>query len=80
MDDQPVTIAEEVVAALVIGLLRRGVIDESDIREMAQGLSDEAGHLLNALVVEAAAPTQSDWSAEQRRKRFRLVPSGPEAK
>lgn len=79
MSDQPITIAEEVTAALVVGLLRKGVIDEADIAEIGGGLSDEAAHLLNSLVVEAVAPPESDWRAEMARKRFVVVKNAGEA-
>lgn len=65
--------AEEIVMALIVQLLRRGLIEPSDIEAMGEGLSEEAAHLANCAVVEAAAPSQSEWQAERARSRFRVV-------
>ncbi len=73
MEDEPVSIAEELVMALLVQLLRKGAIDEADIEAMTEGLSDGAGHLANCAIVEAAAPSTSEWKAEQARARFRVV-------
>jgi hypothetical protein len=70
--DQPVTIAEELAAALALALLRRGVINAGDIEAM--NLGDEARDVANSLVVEAEAPSDADWRAEMARKRFVVVP------
>ena len=72
--DQPVTIAEELAAALIVRLLRRGVIDADDIEEME--MSQEARDVAMSLIVEAAAPTASEWRAEKARERFRVVDGG----
>lgn len=73
MADQPVTIAEELAAALIVQMLRLEMIDAADVKAMGEGLSEEARHLLNTLIVEAEAPSDSDWRAGERRKRFRVV-------
>ena len=78
MDDAPQTIGEEIAMALVVQLLRKGAIDEADVDTMAEGLSDDAQHLLNCAIVEAAAPAASDWRAEKARGRFRVVDGGGE--
>lgn len=76
MVDEPVSLAEEIVMALIVQLLRRGLIDETDIEAAAAGLSEEAQHLVNCAIIEAAAPPESEWSAEQARSRFRVVKPG----
>lgn len=71
--DQPVSLAEELVTALVIHLLREGVIAETDLIAINEGLSEDARHLVGAMIVEAAAPGESDGRAQLRRERFRIV-------
>lgn len=73
MDDQPVTIAEEAVASLYRQLIRRGLIDLSDLDALCEGLSEEAGHLVRALFVEAEARPASEVAALKARDGFRVV-------
>ena len=76
--DEPVTIAEELAGALIVRLLRNGVLTNDDVLEMAAGLSEDAQHLANALIVEALAPPTSEWKAERARGRFRVIEGGEE--
>lgn len=78
MDDQPVTIAEELATALIVRLMRLGVITDKDVLEMTAGLSEEAQHMANALIIEAMAPQDSDWKADRARARFRVIEGGEE--
>ena len=59
-------LAEQILCALIVHQLREGALSEADALAMADGLPDEAAHLLRALIVEAAAPNKP-------RKRLRLV-------
>lgn len=59
--------------ALLVHLLRRGVIDQGDVHAMAAEVGDEAGHLFNCAIVEAAAPKESEWKARRARAQFRVV-------
>lgn len=47
-------LAEELVMALLVRLLRTGAITEADIAAMTTGTSEEVRHLLNCAVIEAA--------------------------
>jgi len=71
-------LAEELVMALLVQMIRKGLVDEDDIEAMVQGLSDEAGHMASCAIVEAAAPQASEWKADQARARFHVV-KGDEA-
>lgn len=59
--------------ALLVQLLRRGVIDQDDVHAMAAEAGDEAGHLLKCAIIEASAPKESDWRAQRARAGFRVV-------
>lgn len=74
MDDAP-PIAEDLVLAVTTALIRKGLLDESDIEAICVGLSEDAAHAVRCCVVEAAAPKESDWRAERARERFRVVGS-----
>lgn len=76
MDDQPVTIAEEVTASLYRQLIRRGIIGLSDLEALCEGLSVEAAGLVRALFVEAEARPASEVAAIKAREGFRVVESG----
>lgn len=56
MDDSP-SVAEELACALIVTLLRRGVLTPRDVEEMAAGLPEEAAHLAQALILESETPT-----------------------
>lgn len=75
MDEPPCT-AEAIASALTVTLLRKGVLDPDDIATAADSVEAEdenAAHVLRCAVIEAEAPTQSEWLAEQARKRFRVI-------
>jgi hypothetical protein len=78
MDDTAPPPSDELVLALIVHLLRQGVIDQDGVAEMAAGVSDDAAHLVNCAVVEASAPKESDWRAERARCGFRVVEGGGE--
>lgn len=73
MDDQPVTIAEEVTASLYRQLIRRGIIDLSDLEALCEGLSPEADSLVRALFIEAEVRPTSEVAALKARDGFRVV-------
>lgn len=73
MDEQPVTIAEEVTASLYRQLIRRGIIDLSDVEALCEGLSEGATDLVRSLFVEAEARPASEVAAIEARRGFRVV-------
>jgi hypothetical protein len=74
--DQPITIAEEVAASLARQLIRRGLLDASDIEDLCEGLSMEAETLVRALFIEAALAPASEVRAIKAREGFRVVGDG----
>lgn len=75
-DEQPVTIAEEAVASLYRQLIRRGIIDLSDVEALCEGLSEDALAMVRALFVEAGARPASEVAAIKARDGFRVVGGG----
>jgi hypothetical protein len=67
------------ILAVTTGMLRKGLLDEADIESMCAGLDEEAAHQLRCCVLEAAAPSVSDWRADMARKGFRVVENEGEA-
>jgi hypothetical protein len=69
--------ADDLLTAFIVMLYRKGVIDAADMTALADEFGvkgdDEKAHLVNCLIVEAEAPAQADWQAEQARKRLRIV-------
>lgn len=66
--------------ALIEQLVRVGVLEADDIDEMASRLEasgdrDDA-HQCRTAYVQALAPSASDWEAEQRRARMRVISDG----
>jgi hypothetical protein len=76
-------IAEDMLIGLTTALIRKGVLDETDIgaaaAEIEAGGSESsrmAAHLLRLAAIEAAAPDQSDWEARRRRAQMHVVADG----
>lgn len=73
--DQP--LAERMLRALLIQMLRTDAIDPDDLSAAADELTaqgdDEAAHAIKCLIVESMSPSQTDWQADQRRSRLHLV-------
>lgn len=73
--------ASDLIAlALIRELCRGGALDSSDIERMAidleaDGHGDE-GHAVRCELLKASAPSVSEWQAEQRRRRFSVIPDG----
>jgi hypothetical protein len=70
--------SQTIALALIRQLCRAGALDASDIEAIAEtleadGHSDEA-HLVRCEMLNAMAPTQSEWDAERRRSRMQIVP------
>lgn len=80
MADQPVTVAEEVAASVTRQLIRRGLLDLSDIEALCEGLSPEAEAVMRALFVEAAAVPASEVAALEARAGFVVVRNDGEAR
>jgi hypothetical protein len=90
--DQP-CIAEELLAKLIPALIRSGDIAESTVLELADEMiaqaedatitrADELKQMATALrawAIMSTAPKHSDYKADRRRKRFRVIESEPEA-
>lgn len=74
MDD---LIVDRAFFALLRQLIRSDAIDTDDVIAAADDLRErgdgDAAHALMASIVEAQAPKASDWQAERRRERFRVV-------
>ena len=64
-------LAENVLAALVIQMLRAGTLAPDDLLAAAGTLDADEAAFLEALIVEAAAP--ADGKAALRRRMIRLV-------
>lgn len=75
-----VDISERMLRAFLIQMIKAEAVDPDDIAEAADQLDkdgdEEAAHAMRCIIVEAAAPSQEDWEAERRRRRFRVV-DGP---
>lgn len=76
MDDAPPCFAENVLAALIIQMIRSGALAEDDLLAAADTLDDDESAFLQALIVEAAAPPLSEWKADRARSRFRVIEGG----
>jgi hypothetical protein len=72
-------VSEVLARALISHLVRRGDLEQAEISEIADKLDGagegDAAHLCRLAFVEAHAPSQSEWEAERRRARMRVVPS-----
>jgi hypothetical protein len=75
------SIAEDLVRALGAALVRKGVLGADDIIEAAEiaarsgdDNAADVAHALNCMIIEAAAPDQAEWEAQQRRARMHVVP------
>lgn len=72
--------SEILARALIAHLVRRGDLDQIEIDEIAEGLDaagePDAAHLCRLAFVEALAPSQSEWEAERRRARMRVISDG----
>jgi hypothetical protein len=76
-------VAEDMLLGLTTALVRKGVLDATDIAAAAADIeaagtesAKVAAHLLRLAVVEAASPDQSDWDAQRRRAGMHLVADG----
>jgi hypothetical protein len=70
--------SQTIALALIRQLCRAGALDAAEIEAIAaaleaDGAPDDA-HLVRCEMLNAVAPTQSEWEAEQRRGRMRIVP------
>lgn len=84
--DQP-CLAEALLEKLIPALIRAGHISDETILDLANQLDNEArlasvereeelqrmATALRSWAIEAAGPTQSEWRAEQSRKRIRVI-------
>lgn len=71
-------VTDPLLLALLEQLVRNGTLDADDITEMADRLEaagDEAhahaAHLTRCALIQASAPSQSDWEADWRRRQIR---------
>ena len=74
MDDP---LAERMLRAFLSQMIRIEAVDPDDISEAADRLDregdEEAAHAMRCLILQAAAPEQSDWNADRARARFHVV-------
>lgn len=72
-------LAERLLRAFLVQMLRTEAVDSDDIAEAADRLErdgdEEAAHAMRCLIVEASAPELSDWHADKARARFHVVES-----
>ncbi len=87
MADTTPTPAEELLVALMSALVQKGVLVDQDVLDIAGALEDSAAgepediaerleaaaDLARCSLLEAEAPSQEEFNAEQARSRFRLV-------
>lgn len=63
--------------ALIVQMIRIGALSEDDVRAMHADLSrageGDAATQVGLCLAEAIAPNASDWEADSRRARFRVV-------
>jgi len=73
-------LAERLLRAFLMQMMRAEAIDPDDIAEAADRLErdgdEEAAHAMRCLIIEAAAPDLSDWSADRARARFHSIDGG----
>lgn len=89
--DDPASLDLELLRELVLELIRTGTITDEMIGNVERRFESEArryrgsdraeryeqlAHMASVLPVEAAAPTATEFEAEQRRKHIRLIPDG----
>lgn len=76
---EPDDLPDRMIRALAIQMLRSGVLSPEDI--VAASSDADAGgdpvlaHELKCLIAEAAAPSTTEWEADRRRARMRVVAS-----
>lgn len=72
-------LSERMLTAFLIQMIKAEAVDPDDIAEAADALEaggdEEAAHAMRCIILEAAAPSPSDWQAEQHRSRFRVIDS-----
>jgi hypothetical protein len=73
-------LAERMLSAFLAQMIRVEAVDPDDIAEAADRLDkagdEEAAHALRCVIIEAAAPEQSDWEADRARARFHAIEGG----
>ncbi|MBH0112711.1 hypothetical protein I5E68_07070 [Novosphingobium sp. YJ-S2-02] len=76
--EQP--LAERMLRAFLIQMMRSEAIDPEDINAAADQLEsdgdDEAAHQMRCLILDAAAPSMSEWTADRARARFHTIDGG----
>jgi hypothetical protein len=65
-------LAEQLASALIVLMLRSGVLTEADLLAV-EGLSDEGRRHVKALIEEAAASTEADRRVKIPRDRLRVI-------
>lgn len=70
-------LSERMLRAFLIQMIRSEAVDPDDLIEAAEALDkegdEEAAHAMRCIPLAAAAPDTSDWQADQRRARFRVI-------
>jgi hypothetical protein len=67
---------ESITLALIARLVQTGGLDPDDIEAIAESLGDDAAHLVRCCVLDAMAPSQSEWDADKARARFTAISGG----
>lgn len=72
-------LSERMLSAFLVQMIKAEAVDPDDIAEAADTLEgqgdEEAAHAMRCIILEAASPSPSDWQADQRRNRFRVIDS-----
>lgn len=75
-----IPLTERVMNALVVQLIKSGVIDPDDVIEAADGLDEggdtDAGHALRCLLLYASAAADDESPAVRARARFQSIEGG----
>jgi hypothetical protein len=82
---QASNLVEDMLSAIVVKLVRKGVLSRDDLLEISDGFRkqalatmdaddkyrlEELAHTANCLILEADEPEGSDWQADPARSRF----------
>lgn len=70
-------LSQRMLTAFLVQMIRAEAVDPDDIIEAADNLEkagdEEAAHAMRCLILRANETPASEWEAEQRRNRFRVV-------
>mgnify|MGYP003402858868 FL=1 len=68
-----------IALALITHLIRGELLDADDIDMIADCLGEDDAHLVRCCLLDAMAPTPSDWNAEKSRARLAIINGGKDS-